>query len=65
MSSSCIGDSTSAPENLDRTKGASLRSTAKAKKHPLAKAPFRQAGKTRALRIFLNFAPNLAPNFPC
>ena len=44
MSNSCIGDSTNPPKNLDRTKGASHRSTSKVKKHPLAKAPFRQAG---------------------
>ena len=43
MSNSCTGDSTNASENLDRTKGASHWSTSKAKKHPLAKAPFRQA----------------------
>ena len=43
MSNSCIGDTTNAPKTLDRTKGASLRQTSKAKKHPLAKAPFRQA----------------------
>ena len=43
VSNSCTGDSTNAPENLDRTKGASHWSTSKAKKHPLAKAPFRQA----------------------
>ena len=29
--------------NLDTTKGASLRQTSKAKKHPLAKAPFSQS----------------------
>ena len=44
MTNSCSGDSTDAPKNLDRTKGAFPRSTSKAKKHPLAKAPFRQAG---------------------
>ena len=39
MSNSGIGDSTNAPKNLDRTKGAFPRSTSKAKKHPLAKHP--------------------------
>ena len=43
VSNSCIGESTNALKNLDRTKGASLRSTSKAKKQPLAKAPFRHA----------------------
>ena len=56
MSNSCTGDSTvstNAPENLDRTKGAFHWSTSKAKKHPLAKAPFRQARPSDS--------PNLSP----
>ena len=36
MSNSCIGDSKNPPKNLGRTKGASPRSTSKAKKHPLS-----------------------------
>ena len=55
MSNSCTGDSTNAPENLDRTKGASHWSTSKAKKHPLAKAPFRQA---RVIKIRLPYYDN-------
>ena len=59
VSNSCIGDSISPPKNPDRTKGASPSSTSKAQKHPLAKAPFRQAregldplkSKVRAYRV--------------
>ena len=52
MSNSCIGDNINPPKNLDTAKGASPRSTSKSKKHPLAKAPFRQAGIHQLIRCF-------------